>query len=283
MTKQVSFAFHDELSTIVQTNIEYYKTKWQKAKTPTRYAGFNWSAFLLAPFWSAARQLYMLSTLYMIFIGIFIISDAYLFIGLGDTILRFVFLPVLVLLLHTGFGFLANARYAAHVKRIIHAKSSGTTVPPLFMKSGRSVVTGALIPLMLGTVILFPSALTAATIIDQPVPDGVYVYDDNLPFPQTAVEANRDSFAKYSARINLLYIGEPVNSRSFTANLYVEENGEFVEYSSMTYGFFTQESVSLQLIDTADPTTPVADYRLDILIDDELVDSVEFTVTPIGS
>jgi len=60
-----------EIEEFTVTNSEYYVAKWQKYPENSLFAGWNWAAFFVPPYWAAFRKMYAL-------IGIIVLYQAFL-------------------------------------------------------------------------------------------------------------------------------------------------------------------------------------------------------------
>lgn len=97
-----------DLALFVEKNPNYYLKKWQKENS------WNWSAFILAPFWLGYRKMYRVL---LVLFGVIIVADAILRMVFG----RIPGIPDLVAGFVTALfcGLRGNALYKKHAERQI--------------------------------------------------------------------------------------------------------------------------------------------------------------------
>lgn len=268
---------------LIDQNSNYYRKKWEHHKKPRLFSGWNWAAFFLAPFWAAARHMYGAAFCYFFIYLLFIAAESFLpaLLNLGPEAQPSALLYLLpVILLHIVFGLFGNALYARKIYKQTLIERSGKPAAPLFRGTGRSKGAGILIPLLYLLLFAYPAFLTEAWTYNPELTAGVYVYDDEDQTPQGQMDVSESpSFEKYSARINLLYVGDTLEDRTLSYELYYFENGAWTAVSDRSFTFFSGNKLSLGLIDAEDPAVELGEYRVDLLLDDEVYDSQTFYIT----
>lgn len=271
---------HSTIYDIVESNHAYYDHIWKKNNAPDKYAGWNWTAFFLPAFWLSYRHMYEWAALYFLFLlielfllGFFSVQSAwpYIFLIAG----------------HLFFGLKGNALYTKKVINLFHSKESNQKdskpAAPLFTKTGRSWVSALLTPLIMIFLLILPFQMVSSGSFGSGLDNGVYVYSDDAPTPQSEQELRIPSvFEKYGSRINLLYYGEePIGDNLFLVSLFFREQEETADWTLLRereYSYFSSDRVTLDLIDAEEPSAQVGEYRVEIRIGEELVGSEEFTI-----
>lgn len=271
---------------LIDKNQTYYRKKWENAKRPELFSGWNWAAFFLAPFWAASRHMYVIAFGYFFVYFLFVAAESFLpaLLNLGPEAQPSAMLFLLpALLLHSAFGLLGNALYARKMYKQMLLKQSGKPAAPLFRASGQSLAAGSLVPLFYILLFAYPVFLADAWTYNPEMEPGVYVYNDEDQTPDGRMDVSTSpSFEKYSDRINLLYVGDSLEDRTLTYELFHFENGTWVQVSDRSFTFFSSEKLSLGLIDAEDPAVATGEYRVDLLLDDEIFDSQNFYITEPG-
>lgn len=266
---------------IVEDNHPYYDKKWKTHKSPNKYAGWNWIAFILPPFWLSYRYMYGWTAIFFIMI----IVELFLILALTfSNELPFMY-PILT---HLFFGLKGNAFFTKRVMKLIQYSDSeqenSKPVAPLFTKKGKSWISAIVTPSTMVFLLILPIQAISEWSFGSSIDPGTYVHSDK----DSTLEYQRDLvtspvFNKYEARINLLYFGEePVNNRPFQVSLFFHPPGEPDEWELINereYSIFSSNRVSLDLIDAEDPATKVGEYRVEISIDEKFIGEEEFTVT----
>lgn len=272
---------------LIGKNSTYYYKKSAAYKHPFHFAGWNWAAFLLAPFWAASRHMYLISTAYFGIILIFLAIESFLpaMLNLNAEAQPSLYLLIVpMLLLHTVFGFAANPLYLRKVRSRIQTEESGRNTAPLFRASGRSEAAGILVPLFLIAFFAYPFVLIESWMYNPPLEDGVYVYNDEAQTPDGQMNvAEAPVFEKYSARINLLYVGSSLENRTLAFELFYLNNGIWESVNDRSFSFFSQNRLSLGLLDAEDPAVRTGEYRVDLFIDESLYDSQTFYIAEPGA
>ncbi|MCR6105310.1 DUF2628 domain-containing protein [Salipaludibacillus agaradhaerens] len=298
MTHQKPFSEHDflarsdDIQPLIATNVDYYFNKWHASPAPFSFSGWNWAAFLLAPFWLAYRHMYgsLLITSLIYFMCQLLVTYLPLttYLGLSQelsdtlTVVWQISYPIMI---HLFFGWKGNALYARRIAMLTQWKKGLRDKPlaPLFSKSGTSMVTAIIIPflLLLGGIL---SLFAVEDALTPSLPPGVYIFSDSEPSPSDMKNTTLNpSFEKYSARINFVYIGEePVEGRLFTIRLYykADEGMEWVLEREREYDIFTSNRVVLDVVDAEDPAVKTGRYRLVIYVEDEVEAEEQFTIVP---
>ncbi|MGJ9382754.1 DUF2628 domain-containing protein [Salipaludibacillus sp. CF4.18] len=269
---------------IVKNNHEYYDKKWKKHKKPNNYAGWNWPAFIIPPFWLAYRYMYGWTLLYFIFI----VAELTLLSAISFYSEITFLLPILT---HFFFGLKGNAFFTRRVLKLIQLTNSDTekTKPavPLFAKKGTSWISAIVTPVIVIFLLILPVQALSEWSFESELDPGIYIYSDNNNNEKTP-EYNGDIvtspvFKKYDARINLFYIGEePVNNQTFRVSLLFQDPEEPDEWESLRdreSKKFSSNRISLDVIDAQNPATKVGNYRVEIFVGGEFVGEERFTIT----
>ncbi|SDO32809.1 DUF2628 domain-containing protein [Alkalicoccus daliensis] len=272
--------------TLVGQNSNYYYNA-ASYKNPFRFSGWNWAAFLLAPFWAASRHMYILSAAYFGTVLLFLLIESFLpaLLNLTADAEPSLFLLVFpMLLLHSFFGLAGNPLYLRKIRRQLQMQESGKSTAPLFRASGRSTAAGVLVTALLAALTAYPFVLAEEWMYNPPLENGIYVYNDEAQTPAGQINvAEEPVFQKYDARINLLYVGESLENRTLAFELFFLNNGIWESINDRSFTFFSQDRLSLGLLDAEDPAVRTGEYRVDLFIDTQLYDSQTFYVAAPGS
>lgn len=281
--------FEQHLEDKIQHNSNYYLYKWKNATEPFKFAGWNWSAFFLTPFWLSYRQMYRNLITYTVFLFIIIsitlsipvllyYSSIQGFNPMGWTITT-------VILLHLYYGFKGNAVYAKYIASLFQwDPSEGKTNVPLFNRTGRSWVGAFIAPVFILVFIAFPTMWLSTYINTSTLPYGTYVFLEDQGAPQSVVDlptSENPVFRKYSSTVHLLYYSkEPVNNQPFQIVIHHrdDENEEWVLLRDRTITFFTSNIIELDILDAEDPLTNTGEYQVEVFINGEQKGSTLFEI-----
>ncbi|MDG5787978.1 DUF2628 domain-containing protein [Evansella sp. AB-P1] len=285
--------FSSEITSFIGENSTYYLNKWKRSNNPTKYAGWNWAAFIFTPFFLAYRHMYVLSFLYFLSISFILLLNPsisyFIYINVFPEIIQVMWIDIIPFFIHIFFGFKANAFYLNHViRRSSSEETNRKTNVPLFNRSGRSWISAISLPLALMIFFILPIYGVGNWIDKQMMPTGVYVYPGGLlDPPETITDVSRlghiPTFKKYETNITiqLLYMGDRnVENKEFHVVLHhrQKDQTEWETIQSQTYTFFSSNSVVLTLLEADDPLTEVGEYLVEVYIEDIHVGERRFIV-----
>ncbi|CAM3923920.1 hypothetical protein [Alkalicoccus chagannorensis] len=266
---------------------DYYKRKLDRHRRPERFAGWNSAAAAAAPLWSASRHMYGWTGLYFLWLLLLLTVESFLPAVLGltaDAQATPVLFVIGMIPAHVLFGLFGNAWYAAKLQKIQEHQAGERRLAPVFQWYGFSVPAALLTNVVLGLFILFPAVLISQWQFNPPLDHGVYVYMETDMPPQGALDVRGEPvFEKYEDGLNILYSGEAVGDQEITVELYYWDDFAWDLYDERSTSFFSDERVTMDLLDLEDPAVPAGEYEVHFYLDEELHDTVPFTVTPPAS
>lgn len=289
MEKQTSFPFHDEqyyqkIEQHISKNKNYYIKKWMKYKKPLSYAGWNWAACFLTPFWLSYRHMYGKALLYfssLFLAGIItllspMITYFHMQIPIRPTVtLSLFFIP----LIHVLFGWKGNAWYL----KVLQDKLQKDTFVPLYNHRGTSLLSAILTPIILSLFFLFPTFEAIQFLNKSFVPYGIFVAEEGEG-AITLIDAVRwtePKFEKYSSSIQLIYHGrEAIGREIFHVSLSFRENraDDWINVSDRSYSIFSGKQVTLNLIDGLDPLTKTGEYLVEVFVGEKRMGEKSFHI-----
>ncbi|UCZ53652.1 DUF2628 domain-containing protein [Bacillus shivajii] len=277
-------AFRQKALHIVDKNSNYYFSKWERSSSPLKFAGFNWAAFFLSPFWLAYRQMYGMVMLYFILYLIGIVLTSLILPMMNIEQIPFVRL-LFPIIISAFFGFKGNAFYAKRIRRMITDEETiDKPTAPLFKGKGTSWIGAVLAPVLIGFLLYLPAEWIES--YETSLPEGVYVYDAVTGPPKsltdiTTTRKGHVQFQKYESTIQLLfYSDEPIGDRTFEVKLEFREKEQdpWETLLERPYGYFSSNSVNVTLLDAELPSTAIGEYRATVYIDGVEEDSTTFEV-----
>ncbi|MBU9723768.1 MULTISPECIES: DUF2628 domain-containing protein [Bacillaceae] len=279
--------FINDCNQKIQTNSNYYLERWQKHHRPLSNSGWNWSAFILAPFWLASRHLYswlvLYFSLYLVAAILHTITPIFLnYTSLPIDRLPFWYISAAVINA-IFFGIKGNAMYGRSVYLYVNRNAEANKYKaPLFNKSGRSIISGIIGPVLLYLLLLLPLHWIYLWELT-PTQHGIHIYEEEAGAYTSSNQSEMPIFEKYvHFEIMLLYHGdEPVGDKEFKIILYYNDTntGEWEQIRERKYPFFTSDKVTLDLINASNPMTSVGEYLVEVYLDDELADSSMFKIS----
>ncbi|MBM7096780.1 DUF2628 domain-containing protein [Bacillus sp. H-16] len=278
-----------EIKQSVQINDSYYIKKWSQSKAPERFAGWNWAAFILSPFWFSYRRMFGWASLYFLVLLVYSFADSFIpyvqyVTGIEDASVRVIGWLFVIAALHLISGAYGNALYAKKIKKSILAKRNqkpDRAQVPLFSQSGASIISAIVAPLVIVIFAFYPFIISAEWEYSPGFPKGAFVYLDEYGAPDTPWELEQDpEYYLFSSSLMLFYENkEPIGRGGLEIEMYkVDGEGgrELILERSET--FFRSSTVNIPLLDTGHADISAGDYEVDVYVEEELQDTATFTM-----
>ncbi|TMW70153.1 DUF2628 domain-containing protein [Alteribacter natronophilus] len=273
------------ISRIIGSNDTYYKDKWQTHSQPERYAGLNTAALLVSPFWFAYRRMYGWMTLYFTILVLFTTAASffpYIQYTTGITApLELIGFIVILTVLHLLSGLKGNALYGTKVRKAAEAERAqkpDRAQVPLFSQTGASWISAVFAPAVVIVFAVYPWTLLAEWEYSPGLPEGAFVYMDELNTPDAPWEIEEEPvFQLFSSGLVLYYEnGDPIGTDGIHVELYRVGEGERELVYERSDTFFRSSSINIPLLDTGDHNLSSGEYEVDVYVGDELQDTASF-------
>ncbi|WP_026688761.1 DUF2628 domain-containing protein [Alteribacter aurantiacus] len=272
----------------VTINQSYYMKKWGQSKAPERFSGWNWSAFLLSPFWFSYRRMFGWTSAYFAILLLYSIVDSFIpylgyILGIESTLFQVSGYVIVVATLHVVSGIYGNAFYAKKIKGNLLAKHNqkpDRAQVPLFSQPGASVISAIVAPIVIIIFAIYPFLSLTAWDYSPSLPKGAFVYLDEEGTPDTIWELDREpTLPLFSSSIMLYYENkEPIGRDGLEIEMYKVNGDDRELILERSETFFRSSTVNIPLLDTGHQDISSGDYEVDVYVGDELQDTAVFTM-----